>query len=524
MSTRPVHLRGGGVSVLLAPSPTGAPVVLHWGTDLGDLDADSLAAYDVLRRPGVAHSSLDSARALPLVPDEVSGFTGTPAVEVLRASGSSATAWSPRWEGWQWELEDRPEGGVLTCRADDPEAALALTSVLELTEHGLVRSRLSLRNLAPDPCTVLALRQVLPVPAEATELLDLTGRWTRERQPQRHPWPVGNWTRAGRHGRTGHDATLLLAAGTPGFGFTHGRVHAVHLAWSGDHLTYAERTPEGECLLGGGELLHPGEVVLAEGEELRSPWLLGSCSTAGLDAVSHRFHRWLRSCSPRSRRPRPVVANSWEAVYFDHDLETLRRLATAAAGLGAERFVLDDGWFQGRRGDTAGLGDWVVDPDVWPEGLHPLADHLQSLGLELGLWVEPEMVNEDSDLARKHPDWLLRGRTGLPPEWRSQQVLDLQVPEAWTHVRDALVALLEEYPITYLKWDHNRDLVDVAHDGRPAVHGQTLAVYRLLDELRERFPGLEVETCASGGARVDLEILRRTDRVWPSDTLDPLER
>jgi alpha-galactosidase len=523
VSTPTVHLRGGGVSVLLAPSPTGAPLLLHWGADLGDVGAESLAAYPSLRRPGVAHSSLDTPRHLPLVPDAVSGFTGAPAVEVLR--GRRSTAWSPRWEGWTWDAgTPTADGGTVSWTAEDAETGLHLTATLELGPEGLLRTRLRLRNTAAEPVTVLAVRQVLPVPAEATELLDLTGRWTRERQPQRHAWPVGTWSRPARHGRTGHDATLLLAAGTPGFGFTHGEVHAVHVAWSGDHLTYAERTPEGECLLGGGELLAPGEVELAEGEDYTSPWLVGSCSTTGLDALSHRFHRWLRARSPRSRRPRPVVANSWEAVYFDHDLATLSRLADAAAGLGAERFVLDDGWFQGRRGDTAGLGDWAVDPEVWPEGLHPLADHLAELGLELGLWVEPEMVNEDSDLARKHPDWLLRGRTTLPAEWRSQQVLDLQVPAAYAHVRDALVALLEEYPIAYLKWDHNRDLVDVAHDGRPAVHGQTLALYRLLDELRERFPALEIETCASGGGRIDLGILERTDRVWPSDTLDPIER
>ncbi len=144
--------------------------------------------------------------------------------------------------------------------------------------------------------------------------------------------------------------------------------------------------------------------------------------------------------------------------------------------------------------------------------------------MDLGLWVEPEMVNEDSDLARAHPDWILRGRSALPDTWRHQQVLDLQVPGAYAHVRDALLALLGTYDIAFLKWDHNRDLIDVTHDGRPAVHGQTLALYRLLDELRAAHPALEIETCASGGGRVDLEILTRTDRIWPSDTIDALER
>jgi alpha-galactosidase len=164
--------------------------------------------------------------------------------------------------------------------------------------------------------------------------------------------------------------------------------------------------------------------------------------------------------------------------------------------------------------------------DVWPDGLHPLVDHVRGLGMEFGLWVEPEMVNPDSDLARRHPDWILRGRMSLPPSARQQQVLDLSHPEAYAHIAGRLHALLDEYPIAYLKWDHNRDLVDAG--GGPAggsrVHEHTLAVYRLLDELKSAHPGLEIESCASGGARVDLGILDRTDRVWTSDSLDPLER
>jgi alpha-galactosidase len=264
--------------------------------------------------------------------------------------------------------------------------------------------------------------------------------------------------------------------------------------------------------------------VLAEGESYATPWLLGSYGEQGLDSMSSRFHRWLRRHSPRTRSPRPVVVNTWEATYFDHDLDRLKALADAAWQVGAERFVLDDGWFVGRRHDRAGLGDWVVDRDVWPDGLHPLVDHVKGRGLEFGLWVEPEMVNEDSELARAHPEWMLRGRGALPDTWRFQQVLDLQHPDAYASVRDALLALLDEYDIDFLKWDHNRDLIDVAHGGRPAVHGQTLAFYRLLDELRAAHPSLEIESCASGGARVDLEVLTRTDRIWPSDTLDGLLR
>ncbi|HYO38544.1 MAG TPA: alpha-galactosidase [Nocardioidaceae bacterium] len=531
MAAVSVHLRATGTSLLVAlcegPQGRRTPVVVHWGADLGALDGDAVAAIVAARTVPVRQSALDDVRRLGVLPESSSGFTGTPAVEGLRTPAGDT--WDPRWSRWQ--LSGRHDGtttgGDLQLLAVDPECGLEVVVDLQLTVEGVVRMRSAVRNTADGDFALGALRSVLPVGSVAVETLDLTGRWARERSPQRHPFHHGAWVRAGRHGRTGHDATLVMVAGSAGFSFRQGTVWGVHLGWSGDSVHYAERTAEGEAVLGAGELLGPGEVVLRTGEAYTSPWMHGSWSDRGLDSMSARFHalqRRVHSAHPASRTPRKVLVNTWEAVYFDHDLERLTALADAAAEVGAERFVLDDGWFLGRRDDTAGLGDWTVDPAVWPQGLHPLVDHVHGLGMDFGLWVEPEMVNVDSDLARAHPEWLLRGREDLPPEWRHQQVLDLQQEEAFAHVRDALLALLDEYDIAFLKWDHNRDIVDAAHLGRPAVHGQTLAVYALLDELREAHPGLEIETCASGGGRVDLGVLARTDRVWPSDTIDALER
>jgi alpha-galactosidase len=496
----------------------GTPVLLHWGPDLGPLNGADVAELVRSRATKPLGSALDDVRWTALVPDASSGFTGTPAVQGLRVGTSEA--WQPRWAAWQLVVGERQ----VSLTATDPECGLEVRVQLELTEEGVLRSCSTLTNTAAGDFWLDSLRSVLPVPSDATELLDLTGRWTRERIPQRRPFSDGTFVRAGRHGRTGHDATLLLVAGTPGFTFRSGTVHGVHLAWSGDHVHDAERTAEGESLLGAQELLGPGEVVLGTGTSYTSPWLVASWSDAGLDGLSARLHAWQRRTRPRPLPPRPVLVNTWEAVYFDHDLQRLTDLADAAREVGAERFVLDDGWFRGRRDDTAGLGDWTVDRAVWPEGLHPLVDHVHGLGMDFGLWVEPEMVNVDSDLVREHPDWVLRGRAELPPQWRHQQVLDLQNRDAFEHVRDALLALLAEYDVAFLKWDHNRDLVDVAHAGRPAVHGQTLAFYELLDVLRAAHPALEIESCASGGGRVDLGVLSRTDRIWASDTIDALER
>ena len=513
------HLTRAGVSLVLGRDDAGIPSVLHWGAALGDLDDDALSALGAARRPGVSRSSYDLPRTTGLVPDGTRGFAGTPALEGHRVGGS-ATAATPSLVDWEVSVGD----SALTCTSSDAEAGWDVSVQLALDDGGLLHARTSVTNAADGDLHLATVLTALPVGAGATELLDLTGRWCKERSPQRHSWVQGTHRRDGRRGRPGHDATLLITAGTPGFGFSSGEVWAVHTAWSGNHTTYAERTPEGDCLLGGGELLAPGEVALATGETYRSPWLLASWSGAGLDPMSHRLHAHLRSQASHPPHEAPVVANTWEAVYFDHTLDRLTALADVAASVGVERFVLDDGWFRGRRNDDAGLGDWTVDTDVWPNGLHPLIDHVRRLGMQFGLWVEPEMVNVDSDTARTHPDRVLRGRESLPPEWRSQQVLDLQDEGAYAELRDSLLALLEEYPIDYFKWDHNRDLTDATHDGRPASHGQTLALYRLLDELRTARPGVEIESCASGGARVDAEILRRTDRIWPSDTIDPLER
>jgi alpha-galactosidase len=515
--SRSFYRRAAGTSLLLSFYEE-APVLWHWGADLGELDDDDVAAYAGARTPTVPHSALDEPRVLGVLPASDTGFTGAPAVEALRMPAGDV--WTPSFTAWQIEQYD--DGVLLT--AHDPEAELSVRYELELTEEGVVRTRSTVTNTGSSDLVLVALRSALPVGASATELLDLTGRWTRERVPQRREWGQGTWQRTGRHGRTGHDATLLMAAGTPSFGFRTGTVWATHVAWSGDHVAYAERTAEGESLLGGHELLGPGEVVLGQGASYESPWLMGAWSDRGLDGVSERLHAWTRRHSPRTRSTRPVVVNTWEAVYFDHDLGRLTALADAAADIGVERFVLDDGWFKGRRGDHAGLGDWTVDPAVWPEGLHPLVDHVHARGLEFGLWVEPEMVNVDSDVVRAHPDWVLKGRTRLPLDWRHQQVLNLQHPDAYTYILAALHDLLDEYDIAFLKWDHNRDLIDVGHRGRPAVHGQTLALYRLIDELRAAHPRLEIESCASGGGRVDLGILQRTDRIWPSDTIDALER
>jgi alpha-galactosidase len=514
-----VHLRAGGCSLVLDARGPGLPAVLHWGADLGDRDPAAWEDLALATTPAGARGQLEKPPSRSLLRQHADGYQGRPGLSGHRRG----LDWSPSFalEGLERPGEDR-----VTVHGVDPAAGLRLRSELELSASGLLRLRHAVRNEGRAPYAVEELSCALPLPAQASELLDLSGRWCRERHPQRHPLPFGSWVRENRRGRTGHDASIGLLAGEPGFGSRHGEVWAVHVAWSGNHHSFAERWPSGDGMLGGGELLLPGEVELAPGEEYATPWVYAAYSPRGLDGIAAAFHRYLRARPnhPGADRPRPVVLNTWEAVYFDHDLDRLRGLAEVAAELGVERFVLDDGWFRHRRDDTAGLGDWYVDEQVWPQGLTPLIDHVRGLGMQFGVWVEPEMVNPDSDLYRAHPDWILQAGGRLPPAFRHQQVLDLANPDAYAYVRARLDALLCENDVAYLKWDHNRDLVDAGHQGRPGVHAQTLAAYRLLDELRAAHPQVEIESCSSGGARVDLAILERTDRVWASDCNDALER
>jgi alpha-galactosidase len=268
-------------------------------------------------------------------------------------------------------------------------------------------------------------------------------------------------------------------------------------------------------------------MVLQPGETYRAPWLYAARSDAGLNGVSDRLHPFVRERILGGRlagKPRPVHFNTWEAVYFRHDEAELKALASLAASVGAERFVLDDGWFEGRNDDTTSLGDWTPDPVKFPRGLGPLAEHVRGLGLEFGLWVEPEMASTRSRLLQAHPDWVLGVPGRSQPLGRGQYVLDLTRPEVADEIFRQLDRLLRDLPIGYLKWDMNRDLAHPASGGRPASHAQVHAVYSLMDRLRSAHPAVEIESCASGGGRADYEILKRTHRIWTSDCNDPVER
>jgi alpha-galactosidase len=510
---------------------TGVPTVLHWGAPLGR-GVDLSATLRALDRPR-ANGTLDVIAPISIVPEHGSGFHGRPGLLGRRGGG---VAWSPRFAlvgapivsaepgasvpgtnapGWR--------GGSIVAVAEDDVAELRLTATIRLDDA--LHVQVELTNLGQRRYSLDGLTVTLPLPEHAAELQRFDGRWAREFHAERVAWPGGAVTSENRRGRTSHENPPLMFAGETAFGEWCGEVWGVHVAWSGNHTMLAERLDDGRRYIQVGELLHPGEIVLEAGETYTTPELIGVYSAAGLTPAAWGFHRSLRARTTHPARPRPVTLSTWEAVYFDHDHERLVALADAAAAVGIERYVLDDGWFGSRRDDTSGLGDWVVSPDVYPNGLAPLIEHVTGLGMEFGIWVEPEMVNADSDLARAHPDWTLASEGYEPIVGRDQLVLDLARPEAFAHVLGQLDALLRDHDIAFVKWDMNRAHAQGAGaSGAAGTHRQTLALYALLDELRSMHPAVEFESCASGGGRVDHEILRRTERVWTSDCNDALER
>jgi alpha-galactosidase len=300
------HLSTDTVSVVLDARGGGLPVVVHWGAPLGDLSEEDLQTLADMAEPPTAVSTPDQPVPVALLPEAVRGYQGRPGLRGSRAGRAWVTS---------FRVSDvRVTGSTVEVVAEDPDALLYLEITLELTPSGVLRVQSRLTNDGAEPYTVDGLEAALPVPAQATELLDLTGHWSRERHPQRRGFDLGTWSRESRRGRTGHDATLALLAGTAGFGFRTGEVWGLHVAWSGNHVTYAERMLEGTATLGGGELLASGEVILAPGEEYASPWLYAVYSGRGIDGLSAAWHGWLRARPSHPSTPRPVVLNTWEAV------------------------------------------------------------------------------------------------------------------------------------------------------------------------------------------------------------------
>lgn len=515
-----IRFNAGEMTLMIACAAGEPPRLVYWGKQLSD--AVQFADIVTLSTRQGAHGN-EMVNVVPSLALE-------PGIGLMGPSGLSAHRNGQDW-GSRCVVETvEASDSVATILARDPRTQIALEYRIEVDpKTGLLQIATTLINEGKTPLSLDAMATAcLPIPKSMSDIIGFSGRWSDEFHRERLVRFSGTYLRENKRGRTSHDsfpAIILCAGDTREQG---GEAYALHLAWSGNHSIRVDSISDGRVFASLGSFLYPGEVQLAAGERFASPPIIAGYSACGLSALSRQFHTHVREKLLRpavQSRPRPVHYNSWEAVYFDHDIDRLKAIADKAAAIGVERFVLDDGWFGSRRNDTSGLGDWTVSADVYPQGLGPLVDHVTGLGMEMGIWFEPEMVNPDSDLFRAHPDWILQieGVDQIP--YRHQYALDISRPEVGDYLFDQIDAILSEYDIGYIKWDMNRDLSHPGGvGGRPRAHAQVLALYDLIDRVRAAHPRVEIESCASGGGRADMGILAHTDRIWTSDTNDALDR
>ncbi len=499
--------------------------VVYWGARLPD--KEDLGVLYEAHALDVTGGMLDANPELSICPEATRSFPGQPGLILRDGDG---TPYLPKFC-----LAGAEQGeGSLTLTYTDQTDALTYKAHFAIDgQTHLIEawSELEVQQPSPDPSPGRAppsghnttegvyldwlAAPVFPGPQLSDEMIDVAGRWCGEFQFNRTPWAAGIRYRENRTGRTGHEHFPGLIVPVRGATNARGEAYAFHYGWSGGHRMVAEEFPDGRRQIQFG---HAARVEGKPQKHFRTGKLYAVYSDDGLNGCAVAFQRHLRTRIvqfPDPARPRPVHYNCWEAVYFRHDVDELKDIATRAAALGAERFVLDDGWFGQRDDDTAALADWEVDRRKYPQGLDPLIDHIHGLGMTFGIWFEPEMINPNSNTFRAHPDWALGAEDQIPG--RHQQALDMGNREVRDYLFERISGILSAHEIEYIKWDHNRVLPMPDAD-------QTRGTYALLDRLREAHPTVEIESCASGGGRIDFGILSRTHRVWLSDSNDALER
>src|ERR1039458_7520868 len=518
-------LETGRTSYVLGINEQNSLQNVYWGKKL--LRDDDLAPA----HPAPEHASFDSRETM--TNEEYPGWGGLrynePCVKVTLADGTRDLVLA--------YVSHEIRGDTLEIHTKDIRYALAVDLLYRVyPRSGIVEKRSVIRNRTSQPVMVESAQSgVWYVPAgEGYRLSYLTGRWAGETQLHRDPVEPGKKVLKSRRGNTSHQANPWFALDYLGAADEeHGRVWFGAIGWSGNWKLVVEETPAQQVRVTGVFNDFDFGYLLKPGESLETPAFYGGFTDQGfarLEQVMHAFEREEILPDRAAPHPRPVLYNSWEATTFDVNEAGQKQLADKAAKIGVELFVMDDGWFGQRNDDHAGLGDWTVNPQKFPNGLKGLIDYVNGLGMKFGLWVEPEMVNPNSDLYRAHPDWAMHFNDRPRSEARNQLILNMARDDVRDHIFTVLDKLVSENHIEFLKWDMNR------HFGEPGWPEVAAAeqkeiwvkyvdnVYNIIDRLRAKHPGLEIESCSGGGGRVDLGILKRVDEVWTSDNTEAFDR
>jgi len=542
------HLRAGGASYVIRLTEEGDLLHLHWGKALSSgaishIFKPALRAFSPNSHPSNMDMSYDT---LPLeYPFYGSGDFRSPAFGVRFDDGTAITepvylshvirSGKPRLAGLPATyVEDDAEASTLEITLEDGPGGLKVVLLYTAFENFPAIAR-SVRIICGEcPLTLTrALSLALDFSDSAYTMLQLSGSWARERHVYTRPLVPGIQAIDSKRGSSSHMQNPFMALLGPCAGEDHGEVFGFSLVYSGSFYAGMEVDQFGtsRALMG----INPFGFSwrLAPGDEFQAPEAVLVYSDRGLGGMSHAYHELYRSrlCRGRHRdRPRPVLVNNWEATYFDFDEEKLLEIARRGQAIGAELFVLDDGWFGRRDNDDCSLGDWTVDERKLPEGLSGLAAKINDLGLGFGLWVEPEMVSADSELYREHPDWCLHVPGRRRTEARNQLVLDFSREEVVDRLLDDLTRLFSSAPLSYVKWDMNRNITEAHSPALPperqgeVPHRYMLGLYRMLEALVERFPDILFESCSGGGGRFDPGMLYYMPQTWTSDDTDAIER
>ncbi len=488
---------------------------LHWGPRIALADAEALAVRP-LPDYWPFESPLDGREEYPV---EGGPRFVRPALSVRTEEG--------RGTEWSFEACERAEEDELRLRFRDGGLAITLHYRMR---HDVVERWVTLDNDGPARELLRADSAAWTLPdRDGWRLSQLHGRWAAESRLVRSPLTYGEKVIGSRRGHTGHQHLPWVALDTDATE-ERGEVYGCALGWSGSWRIAVAQLPDARVqITGGAGYDDSGLLRLAAGESFTTPVFAGLFSDGGFGGASRAWHAYQRAyVIPDADQDRPVLFNSWEATEFDISEEQQGVLARRAAAMGVELFVVDDGWFGARTSDRAGLGDWKPNPDRFPGGLKPLGDYVHALGMQFGIWVEPEMVNPDSELYRAHPDWVQYQPGRKRTELRNQLVLNLAREDVQEYLWGQLHKLLSSAPIDYVKWDFNRCFTDAGWPGEPDPQrlwvDHVHALYRLLDRLRAAHPGVAFESCSGGGGRIDLGVMSRTDQVWTSDNTDPLDR
>ncbi len=523
------RLDGGNATYAFGVNERGDLQPIYWGGRLGQHDAIP-----------PAHSFPELASFDPpntTTPQEYAGWGGglytEPALKVSFADGNRDLI-------LHFVHATQNDASLVELQLKDISREIYVTLRYAMdAESGILARSAVIENREKQPVVIdQAAAAQWTLPAGRYALSYLTGRWGGEWTLNQELIQAGARVLESRRGTTGHQANPWFAishleptAQTPGE--TNGEVWFGALAWSGSWRITVDRTPFEVVRVTGGFNPFDFGYKLKPGERLETPIFYGGYSAHGLGGASRLLHHFeLAHILPQAPdpKPRPVIYNSWEATEFKVDEPGQIALAEKAASIGVDRFVMDDGWFGQRKTDHAGLGDWYVNPEKFPHGLKPLIDKIHGLGMDFGLWVEPEMINPDSDLYRKHPEWVLNFPARPRTESRNQLILNLARPDVRDYVAGFLDKILTENDVAFLKWDYNRNWSEPGWDQVPVDEQRRVYVefirnlYSILADLRKKHPKVEIESCSGGGGRVDLGILRYTDEVWPSDNTDPYDR